>query len=45
MPKGTLMIDVEDRYPDTLSLPPSQEEARHYMAQGEEVFQWLISMF
>jgi len=38
-------FNIEGRYPDTLSPPPSQEEARHYMTQAEEVFQWLISMF
>ncbi|MBW1676275.1 MAG: HEPN domain-containing protein [Deltaproteobacteria bacterium] len=38
-------FNIEGRYPDTLSPPPSQEEAQHYMTQGEEVFQWLISMF
>ena len=38
-------FNIEGRYPDTLTPPPSQEEARHYMTQAEEVFQWLISMF
>ena len=38
-------FNIEGRYPDTLSPPPSQEEARHYMTQAEKVFQWLISMF
>lgn len=38
-------FNIEGRYPDTLSPPPSQEEAQHYMTQAEEVFQWLISMF
>ena len=38
-------FNIEGRYPDTLSSPPSQEEAQHYMTQAEEVFQWLISMF
>jgi len=38
-------FNIEGRYPDALSPPPSQEEARHYMTQAEEVFQWLISMF
>ena len=32
------------RYPDTLSAPPSQEGAEHYMAQADEVFQWLIEL-
>ena len=38
-------FNIEGRYPDSLSPPPSQDEARHYMTQTEEVFQWLISMF
>ena len=38
-------FNLEGRYPDTLSPPPSQEEAQRYMTQAEEVFQWLISMF
>jgi len=38
-------FNIQGRYPDTLSPPPSQEEAQHYMTQGKEVFQWLISMF
>jgi len=38
-------FNIEGRYPDTLSPPPSQEEAQRYMTQAEEVFQWLISMF
>jgi len=38
-------FNIEGRYPDTLSPPPSQEEAQRYMTQTEEVFQWLISMF
>jgi len=39
------VFNIEGRYPDTLSPPPSREEAEHYMAQAEEVFQWLISIF
>ncbi len=39
------MIDIiEGRYPDTLSPPPSQEEALQYMTRAEEVFQWLINL-
>jgi HEPN domain-containing protein len=37
-------FNVEGRYPDTLSLPPSQEEAQEYMNRAEEVFQWLIKL-
>jgi len=35
-------FNIEGRYPDTLSLPPSPKEADRYMKQSEEVFQWLI---
>ena len=31
-------------YPDTLSAPPFQEGAEHYMAKADEVFQWLIEL-
>jgi len=37
-------FNIEGRYPDTLSTPPSQEEAENYMAQADEVFQWLIEL-
>ena len=35
-------FNIEGRYPDTLSSPPSQQEAGRYMRDAEEVFQWLI---
>jgi HEPN domain-containing protein len=35
-------FNIEGRYPDTMSLPPSQEGAQHYMTRADEVFQWLI---
>ena len=37
-------FNIEGRYPDALSPIPSQEEARRYMTQGEEVFKWLIHL-
>ena len=37
-------FNIEGRYPDTLSFPPSQEEAQEYMNRAEEVFQWLIKL-
>ena len=37
-------FNIEGRYPDTLSAPPSQEEAEHYLAQSDKVFQWLIEL-
>lgn len=36
-------FNIEGRYPDTLSTPPSQEEAVYYMDKTEKVFQWLIN--
>ena len=35
-------FNIEGRYPDTLSLPPTHKEAQRYMKDAEEVFQWLI---
>jgi len=37
-------FNIEGRYPDALSLPPSQEGAQHYMTRAGEVFQWLIEL-
>ena len=34
-------FNMEGRYPDTLSPPPSQEEAQNYISRANEVFQWL----
>ena len=34
-------FNLEGRYPDTLMLPPSYEEAVAYLNRAEEVFQWL----
>jgi HEPN domain-containing protein len=35
-------FNVEGRYPDSLSPPPSQPEAGRYIKESEEVLQWLI---
>ena len=37
-------FNIEGRYPDTLSLPLSQEEAQKYMNRADEVFEWLIKL-
>ena len=37
-------FNIEGRYPDTLSLPPTQDEALEYMNRANEVFQWLINL-
>ena len=34
-------FNIEGRYPDALSAPPSQSEAKEYMRRAEEVFEWL----
>jgi HEPN domain-containing protein len=35
-------FNIEGRYPDSLSAPPNQSEAREYMRRAEEVFEWLM---
>ena len=37
-------FNIEGRYPDRLPALSSQEGAEHYMAQADEVFQWLIAL-
>lgn len=37
-------FNIEGRYPDSLSAPPSWLEARAYLKKAEEVFQWLIHL-
>ncbi|MBN1104555.1 MAG: HEPN domain-containing protein [Deltaproteobacteria bacterium] len=37
-------FNIEGRYPDTLSPPPSQKEALTYLNRAEEVFHWLIRL-
>jgi HEPN domain-containing protein len=34
---------IEGRYPESLTKPPTKEEALNYMARAEEVFQWLMN--
>jgi HEPN domain-containing protein len=34
---------IEGRYPESLTKPPTQDEALNYMARAEGVFQWLMS--
>jgi HEPN domain-containing protein len=36
-------FQIEGRYPESLTKPPSKEEALSYMAGAEGVFQWLMS--
>jgi HEPN domain-containing protein len=37
-------FNIEGRYPDSLSAPPSLLEARGYLKKAEEVFQWLMHL-
>ena len=34
---------IEGRYPESLTKPPTKEEAVNYMARAEKVFQWLMN--
>ena len=34
---------IEGRYPESLTKPPTKEEALNYMAGAEGVFQWLMN--
>jgi HEPN domain-containing protein len=36
---------IEGRYPETLTKPPTIEEATRYIRRAEEVLQWLASQF
>ena len=36
-------FNVEGRYPDALSSPPSESEAREYLRRAEEIFEWLMT--
>lgn len=36
---------IEGRYPESLTIPPTKEEALNYMAGAEGVFQWLMNQF
>jgi HEPN domain-containing protein len=35
---------IEGRYPETLTKPPTREEAGRYMKRAEEVFRWLTNL-
>jgi len=35
---------IEGRYPETLTKPPTGEEAIRYMKRAEEVFRWLTNL-
>lgn len=37
-------FNIEGRYPDTLSQPPSKDEALRYIDRADEVFRWLIEI-
>ena len=32
------------RYPETVTKPPTREEAARYMKRAEEVFRWLTNL-
>jgi HEPN domain-containing protein len=36
-------FQIEGRYPDALTLPPTVAEARDYLKRAEEVYEWLIN--
>ena len=36
-------FNLEGRYPDMLTPPPSEAEARDYLTRAEEVLQWLLN--
>jgi HEPN domain-containing protein len=38
-------FNIEGRYPDSPSAPPSLLEARGYLKKAEEVFQWLMHLW
>ncbi len=37
-------FSLEGRYPESLTPPPTTQEARAYLARAEEVFQWLMNL-
>jgi len=37
-------FQIEGRYPESLTKPPTKAEALNYMARAERVFQWLMSL-
>jgi HEPN domain-containing protein len=34
---------IEGRYPESLTMPPTKEEASNYIAKTEKVYQWLMN--
>ena len=34
---------IEGRYPESLTTPPTKEEALNYIARAEKVYQWLVN--
>lgn len=38
-------FNLEGRYPETQTPPPSPAEARTYIARSQEIFTWLIRQF
>jgi len=34
---------IEGRYPESLTAPPTKEEALNYLARAEKVYQWLMN--
>ena len=36
-------FQIEGRYPESLTKPPTKEEALSYIARAEKVFQWLMN--
>jgi HEPN domain-containing protein len=36
-------FNLEGRYPDSLTIPPTQSEAMAYLHQTEEVYLWLLN--
>jgi HEPN domain-containing protein len=34
---------IEGRYPESLTTPPTKEEALNYIARAEKVYQWLMN--
>jgi HEPN domain-containing protein len=40
----TNVFNIEGRYAETFTPPPTLAQARAYLTRAEEVFQWLISL-
>lgn len=36
--------NIEGRYPESLTAPPSRAEAKEQMEQAEEIHSWLMSL-